>query len=39
LGDKDEVRSVEIRDQILKELDAIAPTVAISWRNHDQSKV
>ena len=39
LGDKDEVRSVEIRDQVLKGLDVIAPTVAMSWRNHDQSKV
>ncbi len=37
-ADKEEITSLSIRDFILQELDAIAPTVSMAWRNHDKEK-
>jgi transcriptional regulator NrdR family protein len=35
---KEEVKTTDIRDAILRELDAVAPTVAMTWRNYDANK-
>ncbi len=35
---QEEVSSSELREKILSELDASAPTVGESWRKYDESK-
>ena len=36
--DKEKVKSTEIRDAILSELDQVAPDVANSWRAYEQRR-
>ena len=38
LKGKEEVRTLEIRDKILGELEIYAPTVAASWRDYELTK-
>ncbi len=35
---RDEITTSEIRDNILSELDDIAPAVSVAWRKYDQEK-
>lgn len=35
---KEEIKTSELRDRILAELDAVAPLVSASWRQHNLEK-
>lgn len=37
-GTREEVPTLEIRDQILSQLDAVEPRASAAWREHDQKK-
>lgn len=36
--DKEEIMTIEIRDKILEELDAYAPSVSVAWRDYESHK-
>ncbi|MBI4359045.1 MAG: hypothetical protein HY577_00415 [Candidatus Nealsonbacteria bacterium] len=37
-GAREEVPTLEIRDQILNQLDVVEPRASAAWREHDQKK-